>query len=353
MQHLRHWKQFVGMTDEQLASVDIAELNLACALDLPGAERIDPLLCKRILDQWAEWVGQYTRHCLAKRNAYPKESEAKFRLRGLATTLWRGAGVRYNPAKIPEDAPFGLEETFIHGIIQGEGGTCATLPIVYAAVGRRLGYPIKLASCLNKQSGGGHLFARWDDPNGERVNMEVNETGMSSEPDDYYRTGKFAVTPDEERWGCLVRSKTPKEELSDFLAGRGHRWLDLHRYRQATEAFAWSLALQPENKFLKNRLIRTMNTWGDELRALEPPGYPPMHFWWPPFRRFSASLPQHYEQNILILEAWENILKDAEFDRKWWEPIRRGAKPHRPPTRANITLTTTNCQVSFEFAGSN
>jgi hypothetical protein len=30
------WKQFVRLTDEQLADCDIAVVNLACAADLPG-----------------------------------------------------------------------------------------------------------------------------------------------------------------------------------------------------------------------------------------------------------------------------------------------------------------------------
>jgi hypothetical protein len=35
------WKQLALESDEQLASRDVAEVHLACAAGLPGAERID------------------------------------------------------------------------------------------------------------------------------------------------------------------------------------------------------------------------------------------------------------------------------------------------------------------------
>jgi hypothetical protein len=41
--------------------------------------------------------------------------------------------------KIPLDAPLDVADSFIHGIIQGNGGTCASIPVVVSAVGRRLG----------------------------------------------------------------------------------------------------------------------------------------------------------------------------------------------------------------------
>ena len=57
----------------------------------------------------------------------------------------------------------GFARLFIHGIIDGPGGTCASMPVLYVAVGRRLGYPLKLVEAR------GHLLLRWDDPLGQRL----------------------------------------------------------------------------------------------------------------------------------------------------------------------------------------
>src|SRR5207244_190021 len=94
-------------------------------------------------------------------------SWAYFRTLNLVTVLQRDLGLRYHKAEVPEAAEFETADQFIFGAIQGNGGTCATIPIVVIAVGRRLGYPLKLVSTK------GHFFARWDDPSGERFNIEA------------------------------------------------------------------------------------------------------------------------------------------------------------------------------------
>jgi hypothetical protein len=50
---------------------------------------------------------------------------------------------------------------FLHGLTQGRGGTCLSMPVAYVAVGRRLGYPLKLVTAK------GHLFARWESLDGK------------------------------------------------------------------------------------------------------------------------------------------------------------------------------------------
>jgi hypothetical protein len=91
-------------------------------------------------------------------------------------------GVRYD-AEVVADLdrpPLDSRDDFLHGIIAGRGGTCASLPVLYAAVGRRLGYPLKLVRTTQ------HLFLRWDDPGGERFNVEIsNAGGIDTPPDDH------------------------------------------------------------------------------------------------------------------------------------------------------------------------
>jgi hypothetical protein len=145
-----HWKELVKLSEAELSRLDLALVNLTCASELPGAEKIDFAHCLRTLDQWAECVRQETERLISRFQEKPDEydnSLAYFQMLVLATVLQRQCGVRYNAEKISADASFTTEDTFVHGIIQGNGGTCGSLPVLYAAVGRRLGYPLKLGWC--------------------------------------------------------------------------------------------------------------------------------------------------------------------------------------------------------------
>jgi hypothetical protein len=187
-------------------------------------------------------------------------------------------------------------------------------------VGRRFGYPLKIVAAHAEK--GGHQFVRWHEPGRERFNVEIIATAMRTPPDDEYRTGMYAISPADEKYGCILQSMSPRQELAAFLAEAGHRWLGLGTWRRAAEAFAWAYALSPENRFLKNRLIGTMNAWGDEQQALEPPGFPEMIFRWPQ-RRYAETLPLEYEKDLVCLETWENILKDQQIEERWWHPQAR------------------------------
>jgi hypothetical protein len=193
-----HWKQLVMLPEDELARLDIALVNLACAADLPDAP--GPVVweaCIKRLDHWASLIGGYTERLLPKFRRSPHEyehSEAYFRMLCLATVLQRDCGVRYNPAKVSPDVPLDTADSFIHGAVLGEGGTCCSLPVVWAAVGRRLGYPLKLVSCLSEKFS--HLFLRWEGPGSrKRFNIEATtHLGFATPSDDDFRTGRFART---------------------------------------------------------------------------------------------------------------------------------------------------------------
>jgi hypothetical protein len=349
---LLDWKKLVWYSEAELAGLDIAAVNLACAAGLPSSERIDYDLCLSRLDYWARAVGQYTQRLMPqfRRKRYDYEnSEAFFRSLCLITVLQRDMGVQYNPLKKGEDVPFDTEDSFIHGILQGPGGICATMAVVYLAVGRRLGYPLRLAAAMSIERKAGHLFARWDDPRGERVNIEAAGRGMSSPLDDYYRTGRYAVTAELERKACLVRSMTPKEELAAFLSERGHRWLDLRNYRQAVESFAWSSALQPENRATWNTLVKHLDEWHQQLEQLKPRNFSQLSLTWP-VRRFADTLPLDIERDILGLEATENLLTDPALEKRWWSSLRRGEWVSGAPSMALIRYTPERCEVVFDRA---
>jgi hypothetical protein len=318
-----HWKELVRQSDEQLAAQDIAALNLACAEGLPGAPTADQAAaCLQWLDLRAQQVRQYTASRLFQFEADPEQfwhSESIFRCVCMARLLGH-LGLRYNPAKIPQEAVFGTADVFIHGAILGQGGTCATLPVVFAAIGRRLCYPIKLVQTLQ------HQFFRWDVPGGEHFNFEVNATGSNSLPDDYYRTGRYRITPEQERDGLFLLSNTPRMELSGFLMERGLQWLERGKRRQAMESFLWALDLAPKNVRLERLASRVLRDWQEEMWAATPePGSRGLQVRLPEQRRYPA-VPKDMEDWSIYYEVVEDLLRCPDFNER---RQRRGSLPDR------------------------
>jgi hypothetical protein len=339
-----------------LGTHDVAALHLACAEGLQGAARIDLDRCLKTLDRWAGAVRSYTYRMLPRFRARPEEfnrSEAYFRSLCLISVLQRDMGVRYNPTKIADDAPFGdLEDVFLHGVIQGEGGTCATLPVVYAAVGRRLGYPIRLVSA--KGDTATHLFCRWEEPGGERLNIEASGHGLSCPPDDYYRSGRYQLTPEEEDAGLFLKSKTPVMEFAGFLGQRAHCCEREGDLRGCVDSFAWATALVPENKFFLNTLQMRINEWDLGLRARTPAGFP--HLWViARRRRYPPPFTEKIEYQILGRVLTQHLLTRPDWDRDWWQPLRRGQRPLREPPVAAMGVFHPNaeCELTLRFASAN
>lgn len=322
-----HWKQLTNLADDVLATYDIAEVNLACTADLPDAPGpLTVMECLHKLDEWAKWARRYTElaygQSFRKNPAEYDHSEALFRSLCLNTMLQRYCGLRYNPAKKAEDVPFETADSFIHGAILGDGGTCASIPVVLAAVGRRLGYPIKIAE--TKAVKWGHFFARWDDPDGERLNLEASGNGLSTFDDNYYRTGRYALDPETEKAGQFLKSMTPTEELAAFLAERALRWRQYGRWRFMAEAYAWAVSLAPANAFYRNMLNVATNGWLDEQEKRKPPGFPALFI--EPLIRHFPMLPLEKEQQILGRTVLDAVLRDTELDQKYWEPMRQGVR---------------------------
>lgn len=246
--------------DEDLAKLDIAALNLMCAGGLPGAENLDFARYLDWLDDAAREADLTTRRHWYRFNASPQnynQSPGYFCCYFLLQVLQEDFGVRYNLARVrngrfqePDrcDPDFGdSRDLFLHGIIDGPGGTCASMPVVYVAVGRRLGYPLKLVETR------GHLFVRWDDPLGrcfhlpERFNVEGAGEGIASYADDFYRTWPEPLTNADIAGGWYLKSLTPKEELAAFLVTRACCLEDNGRLAEAVQAYCWARDLAPHD----------------------------------------------------------------------------------------------------------
>jgi hypothetical protein len=132
--------------------------------------------------------------------------------------------------------------------------------VLYVAVGRRLGYPLKLVTTK------AHVFARWESVDGkERFNIEGTNEGLNCFPDDYYRTWPIAMSIAEAERGQYLRSLTAAEELALFLSVRGHCLETLGRFAEAQLAHAHAHALTPQSPvylaFLAGAVKRELPDW--------------------------------------------------------------------------------------------
>lgn len=243
--------RILDATPEAIAGSDIARLNLACAVGLPGAQQLDVAGTIAELDRWAEHVKAETERNFHRFRAQPGEfqnSEAYFRALMLIVALQGDLGVHYNPARISEPDFTNSKDLFLHGMVaDANGGTCVSMPVLYVAIGRRLGYPMRLT--LTK----GHVFARWDGAERAnpafrgRFNVEGTNRGLSTFDDAHYAEWPNKLTDAERANDWFLRSLDPAEELAVFLMQRGHCLEDTGRTAEAQVAYAMAHKLAPKS----------------------------------------------------------------------------------------------------------
>jgi len=227
----------------ELARLDLGFKNLLCATALPDTMDLDIHACLKKLHEWAMHVKAETERNMHRFQDDPglyQDSEAYYRVLMMVTVLQQDCGVRYNPDSIKSELFLDSSEGFIHGPLQGKGGTCANLPVLYAAVGRKLFYPIYL--CCAK----GHIFCRWATRDGlERFNIEATNKGMNSFPDDHYMEWPKKVTPRQVHLGFYLRNLDPDEEVALFMSTRGHCLKDTGHLLDAIVAYTHAHRLGP------------------------------------------------------------------------------------------------------------
>lgn len=302
LEHLR------DPSDANLVRFDVAEVDLACAVGLPGAERLDIPACLAWVDHAAAWVHRRTQSTLENFRRSPEtydHSEGIFRVAAMMNVLWRGLGVHYNQERIDDPEEFtDSRDDFIHGIFQGRGGTCASLPVLFVAVGRRLGYPMRLVKTAC------HLFARWDDPAGARSNIEINATGLSTHPDDYYLT--WPVDIRGTKWQTetkFLRSLTLQDEVAHAWSKRGHNLRANGRLREAVDCFATACSVVTDDRLLDLCLWGMLKERREAISRKIPSATPELRIYFPPQRRYPG-IPIEVERDVIALEVLEGLLNE-------------------------------------------
>jgi hypothetical protein len=241
-----------------LSQFQIAHLNTLCASSLPGAGDLDVDGCLHTLAAWTAIVHDETERQLRQFMRNPADfqnSEAYFRVLVMITVLQRDLGIRYDPDSINKRTFGTSREAFINGLLTGEKtGTCANMPVLYAAVGRNLGYPIYLV-CAK-----GHFFCRWQSiKTGERFNIEASGHGLSTFSDEHYMTWPRPINPAEVAEGIYLRNLEPAEELAHFMALRGHCLRDASHLHDAIVAYSHARRLAPADPVLFSFLVGSLH----------------------------------------------------------------------------------------------
>lgn len=125
------------------------------------------------------------------------------------------------------------------------------MPVLCVAVGRRLGYPLKLAAAK------GHLFFRWEDAK-ERRNFECTHA-VNCISDEEYRKWPFPITDEEIEKGHYLRDFTPKEELACFLSIRAQVQAFHSEISEALLSQTRATLLRPKHPDLEAGLRHLMN----------------------------------------------------------------------------------------------
>jgi hypothetical protein len=145
-------KELLALSPVDLENCDIARMNLLCAEGLPGAEDLNVGASLALLDQWAAHIKAETDrnfHHFQEDPAYYYNSEAFYKMLLMSVVVYEDYGVRYNPkwiiapAEVQDDDHFFADsrDILLHGLTGFQRmGTCSSMPVLYIALGRRLGY---------------------------------------------------------------------------------------------------------------------------------------------------------------------------------------------------------------------
>ena len=215
----RSFDFLLHLSDAEFEKLDIVELNLAIAREIPACRGLDVARYCKTVDEWAAWVKQeIDRHWYRFQDnpAEYKNSRAYFCALMMCTVIGQDFKVGYDR----EAFSFAkAEDQFIYGIIDQRRGTCISLPLLYIAIGQRLGYPIRAVALP------GHTFCRWDDPEaGERLNIEAaNGGGLTDYDDEHYRHWPYEINPRWEKEHHTLRSLTMREHASVMVGSRRRR----------------------------------------------------------------------------------------------------------------------------------
>lgn len=249
-------EELLELSSAELEEVDIALMNLLCAEGLPGSETINIVSSIKQLDEVARYVAsetdRYSSMFFRDSDRF-KNMEGLYRMQMMVTVLKQDCGIHYNPARSNDEdgKSFFLDskDLFLTGFTNREQrmGTCASMPVLFVSIGRRLGYPLELVHARK------HVFARWEGE-GQRFNIEGTNGGMVDHPDEYYKTKPEPLTDEQLESGLYLENLSASQVLASFMSTRSVCFYVNKQYKMALEAARQAHRIEPENSIYERSL---------------------------------------------------------------------------------------------------
>ena len=267
--------QLLALPDDELEQVDIVELNLAVAREIPGKENLDITKYQRIVNQW---TGEIKSRIPANQQAFyrtPNEWQNDirfFRLTQVAGYLNEVADIDYieDQKKVTEIRYTDPADLFLDGLIDEREGTCGNMPALHVAICRRLGWPVSLASVA------AHSVCRYDD--GEVVyNIETTDTdhgGMVAAATDEQLLTRFNLPPRATTQGSDLKRMTARQMLGFFISLRARHFADTDRTDLADRDYALARSLIPDHRRTYMASMDAALKTGHRLFELREVGHP-------------------------------------------------------------------------------
>jgi len=276
--------RLAALPDAQLEQVDLVEMSIAVAREIPGLEKLDYERYRQIVDGWTAGFRRWlptVEQAFQERPEYFHSDINFFRLGMLAQFLDEQVGIAYveeqKQAQIEERKTGKKAEALytepghllLHGLIDSKRGTCGTMPTLHVAIGRRLGWPVGLA-CAES-----HYVCRYDDGKAA-YNIEATDTGRggfaAGSDEDYVK--KQGVSRKAIALGSDLRKLTAREMLGVFVQARGRHFADTGKFDRAARDYALAHTLFPKSRKVYVGLVGSLLPVGEKLFMRGEHGHP-------------------------------------------------------------------------------
>jgi tetratricopeptide (TPR) repeat protein len=260
----------IAKSPEEISQIDLTTLSLSCLGGLPDTDGIDLDQARSRIDKLAALVKDKTaaaEKIMLSENPKFKDSP-EYRALMLVGTLqddFNYAHETFQTSAIPrppvdDQGKNRPEDMFFHGGANQVEGPEIDNPILFVAVGQKLGYPVKLVAAP------GHLFARWETPDGKTL-FDIEETPDTMRPryNDYYRKRKIPNSDKVVKEGHFFQSLTPLQAFAVMLQARGNCLQNLGRTAEADEAYAAAHRFAPDVPLYSEFLYSSVDS---ELKQL-------------------------------------------------------------------------------------
>lgn len=357
----KRFAELLALPPEQVEWVDIARVDLLCAEGLPGAEKLDVEKCLKTLDAWAQKVRVETErnyHRFVEHPGQFNNSPGRYRMAVMAAVLSRDLRVKYNPEREKEllenrffnDAqPYGEAERsftsdasdlFLHGLLsEKRHGTCASMPYLYVAIGRRLGYPVSIAGAHM------HSYVYYDEGDGKHFNVEATENrGFVTPSDEEYRNPQWGAPSESDYYEKrgLLRPLSNKESMARILAGRAAVFRSHGRHDEEARTWATAARYFPDTPTWKD-IVENMqqcakqdeyHQWRDgvwkKLAAQNIPRGPGFAHFTDMKIKLYLFMNDNFDRNAIEKAANEYKKQLAEYSQTAVRPLTGGIMPEQP-----------------------